>query len=295
MIIPFGAAADLLQPRSIDATQPDPPAEILALARNAVHGSLYEMHWREPFHTASTEMLDSAKRRAIKRLRALPAEAEATPCTVPLVLPSTPGWGTYKWKYDPKLPQEAVGMGAPIIDTAETYGYGRCEKQLGEALEKKTFEHTLIATKVSRNHMGHANVLRAASRSAYALGNPLGLYQIHWPNPNEPIEGTMEAFNELLGIDIVRWVGVCNFSVDQFYRARQTCPRLASIQVRVEGLAGVLPYYQAMKIAVIAHSPLGQGRDVLVRKSVFQWCYENCVTPIVGTNNIEHLRENLTR
>jgi aryl-alcohol dehydrogenase-like predicted oxidoreductase len=285
MIIPFGAAADYLEGKDGEV-----PEEVLALARNAVHGSLYEAHWREAFTAATSQMKEQARSRAIRRLRELPRETVAVPCTVPLTLSTRPGWGSYGWKYDPRLPQEAMGLGVTLIDTAETYGYGRVEKELGEVLGKNA--PIRIATKVSRNHMTYTNVLRAASRSVYNLGGPLGLFQIHWPNANVPIEGTMAALNDLLG-DKADYVGVCNFSVDQFYTARLTCPRLASIQVRLDGLAGVLPFFRAMNVAVMAHSPLGQGRDIAERRQILQWCKDNHVTPIVGTNNLEHLRENM--
>jgi diketogulonate reductase-like aldo/keto reductase len=287
MKIPFGSAADYLE-----LPQEDVPEDVLALARDAVHGSLYEMHWRESFSAAlsNTPVMENAKKRAILRLRALPREVTTVPCTVPLTLPKKPSWGTYGWKYDPILPKEALGLGASLIDTAETYGYGRVEKELGEILEKK--EPNRIATKVSRNHMTYTNVLRAAARSVYNLGEPIGLYQIHWPNTNVPIEDTFTALSELVG-DKAHYVGVCNHSVDQFYAARLICPRLASIQIRLEGLVGVLPFFHAMGIAVIAHSPLGQGRDISERKAILQWCEDNHVTPIIGTNNLEHLRENM--
>jgi len=262
----------------------------MALARDAIHGSFYEIHWRESFTAANQQVLSDTKKRAIARLRALPREVPAVPCEVPLMLSSKPGWGTYKWQYNPTLPKEALVLGASLIDTAETYGYGRVEKELGEIFEKR--QSSRIATKVSRNHMTYTNILRAAARSVYHLGSPIGLYQVHWPNLNVPIEGTFKAMGELLD-DLVSAVGVCNHSVDQFYAARLICPRLASIQIRLEGLKDVLPFYQAMGIAVIAHSPLGQGRDIADRRAIFQWCFDHHVTPLVGTNNIEHLRENM--
>jgi aryl-alcohol dehydrogenase-like predicted oxidoreductase len=267
------------------------PIDVVDLARDAIHGSLYEMQWREPFARIPENVYENARQGAIKRLRKLPEQAVAIPCTAPMVIPPRIGWGTYGWKYDHTLVKEALTLGVPLLDTSETYGFGRVEKELGAALGKDTRE-TRIATKVSRNHMTYGNILRAADRSAYTLGVPIGLFQTHWPNISVPTEDTYQGLNEVLAKGTARFVGACNLSVDQFYTARQTCPRLASIQVRLDGLGGVLPYFQAMGIAVIAHSPLGQGRDISERRSIFQWCLENRVTPIVGTNNVEHLREN---
>lgn len=224
------------------------------------------------------------------------------------------GLGTYKWKYDPKIIKEAVARGVRLIDTAETYGYGRVEKELGNVLSKiksKYRSMLWVATKVASNHMSYKAVLNAGRRSRDRLKvDSISLYQIHWPpptpsNPSDWLKPAMDALAQLLTEGTIERIGVCNFCVGQLYTAirlaNQRGITVQSNQIRVN-LADqsaydyLLPKCEEAQVEVIGHSPLAQGqlpsealgtllnadREVRIKRV------------IVGTNNIRHLTDNLS-
>ena len=95
----------------------------------------------------------------------------------------------------------ALDRGITLIDTAPVYGFGRSEEIVGKALAGAAARRRVIATKVGlewkdgglpqrqpRPH--HAGSRRLA---APAQDRPIDLYQVHWPDPNAPIEETAGA------------------------------------------------------------------------------------------------------
>jgi aryl-alcohol dehydrogenase-like predicted oxidoreductase len=97
--------------------------------------------------------------------------------------------------------------------------------------------------------------------SLRALGvDAIWLYQLHWPDPEVPIEETMGAFAELQTEGKVRHVGVSNFSVEQLERARSVVD-VAAVQNRfsivVQDDRAVVDYCAKEGIAYLAYSPVG--------------------------------------
>ena len=290
-----------------------------ALVVDAMRGSMWEVKCRDTltqFTAACSELqfnsaIWSAKRRLARNGNTVVYwPANSFPSLGPI------GLGTYGWKYDPAIIQAAVQAGIRLIDTAETYGYGRSETTLGKAVD---LLEIVIATKVSRSHMSYEPVVNAAKRSVQKLGvQPIDLYQVHWPDDNK-IEDTMRAMGKLLADGIIASVGVCNFSIDQVMRAQSLMPqghRIRSLQVRYNladrGIErALLPYCQAHDITLIAYSPLGHKFSELRAKdtkhaleSVAKSCEvseaqvalawlmsHDKVVPIPRTNKIEHVRE----
>ena len=275
------------------------PAETVWLAHNALRGSLWEDKFRGFINFVP--MIEQAKKRAIERLERLPAWAPAVRAPKTLPRKAGHGWGTYGWKYDPSLVLTALKHQAAMIDTAETYGYGKVEEELGNTLGQLSPEergNTLIATKVGRHHLGYDNVFRACERSRMKLQVPIDLYQVHWPV--FPMEPTFEALQRLLFEEKINAVGVCNFSIDQLWEAQQILPDICSLQVRIapdDQTAmehEVLPFTSQMNITLIAHSPFGQKRTSEAR-TILDWLSARDILGIPGTNSSKHLGENLRR
>ena len=91
----------------------------------------------------------------------------------------------------------------------------------------------------------------------------IDLYQIHWPNPEEEIEGAMETLARLREQGKMRWIGVSNFTVEQMKRAQKIAP-ITSLQPPYSMLrraieAEILPFAQANGIGVINYSPMLSG------------------------------------
>ena len=158
--------------------------------------------------------------------------------------------------------RRGVSLGATHIDTAENYG---TEDVVGEAIAGMRGS-IFLATKVSRSHLRHDDVLKAAEGSLLKLGTDhIDLYILHSPDPDIPIEGTMRAMDRLVDEGKVRFIGVSNFSVEQLKEA-QTASRnkITSNQVRYN-LAdrkieeGLLPYCQQNQVTIVAYSPLAVG------------------------------------
>lgn len=127
-----------------------------------------------------------------------------------------------EWGSPPPKAQilEAIrrGLDAGInwIDTAESYGDGRSEELVAEALAGSRDE-VMIATKVAPAPEGTGfrsdEIAKACKQSLARLRTDrIDLYQLHWPDETGvPIEETWDAMADLVKEGVVRYVGVSNF------------------------------------------------------------------------------------
>ena len=160
----------------------------------------------------------------------------------------------------------AMDRGITFIDSAEIYGGGQSETLIAQAVDGRRDE-VFIGTKASPEHFGHQELIRAAEGSLRRLGiEQIDLYQLHWSNPNVPLEETAKGLTELVSSGKVRHVGVCNFSLRQLKEMRGCMKDTPVSAVQVEYNLfdrsiedDFLPYCQRYGIAVIAYSPLDQG------------------------------------
>lgn len=265
------------------------PLADIELAEDAVRGSMFEDKWRFPAQDYPHRR--EAVQRALARLRALPTGAEGmTPAELP---PLGVGWGTYGWKGDPACLKAAVEGRAVVIDTAATYGYGRVEKALGAAGVRDRGA-TWLATKFSRNHSRPGPVLASLGRSLTALGvDRVDLLQLHWPNPEVPYAETLGAMREALDRGMTRALGVCNVSLDLLHLMRMHAP-ISTVQVRLnnadlDALGPLARYCHANGVRMIAHSPFEQRGA----KRPLDWWMERQFIPIPGSNDPNHILENL--
>lgn len=302
-------------------------------AVDALRGSLHEIAWRgtltEYFDNNPSHVTRMALR-AITRLKRLDRRMTENPlpsvflsgyAEVETLRGREIGLGTYGWKYDPAIISRAMDLGIGLIDTAETYGYGRVEEALGKALRAHPRSmrdgFLVLATKVSRTHLSYDSIIRASNRSRHRLDRRLDLYQIHRPNPKYPLDITFDALGMLYRKGIIGAIGVCNLSVDQLINAQYELwpARLSSIQVRYNLMdrgieRALLPYCQTIELPVIAYSPLGQkfpksmvsGMSALAAVAkdhrateaqiALAWLMEwQGVIPIPRTNNVSHVDE----
>ena len=116
--------------------------------------------------------------------------------------------------------EAALDAGINFFDTADIYGGGLSEEYLGRALGARR-EDVLIATKFAmpvgdgpftRGGSRHY-IERAVAASLARLGTDyIDVYQMHQPDPDTPIEETLEALNDLVQRGVVRYIGHSNFS-----------------------------------------------------------------------------------
>jgi len=162
-----------------------------------------------------------------------------------------------------------IEYGMTLIDTAEAYGAGHSEELVGRAV-KNCRKDVFIATKVSPEHLAYDSVLKSAEDSLRRLQTDyIDLYQIHWPNPNVPLEETLRAMEKLVKEGKVRYVGVSNFSLKRLKAANEAFFKegITSIQIEYNLFdrtieEDILPYCEQEKFSVIAYSPLDQGRGL---------------------------------
>lgn len=122
-----------------------------------------------------------------------------------------------------RVVQAALEAGMSHFDTASNYGEGQSESFLGAALGKRR-EEVVIATKVGVEIPGWEGsggarpeyVRQVLERSLSELGTDyIDIYMIHFPDPETPIEDTLQVLTELVEEGKVRAIGCSNFDPAQ--------------------------------------------------------------------------------
>ena len=168
--------------------------------------------------------------------------------------------------------REALDCGVNWIDTAPVYGLGHSEEVVAQALAEVK-KHPYIFTKCARvwgadRQIGKSlkadSIRRECEASLRRLKvDVIDLYQMHWPEPDEDIEGGWATMAKLQAEGKVRWIGVSNFNVAQMKRAQAIAP-ITSLQppysmLRREIEADILSYCAEQNIGVIPYSTMGNG------------------------------------
>lgn len=167
--------------------------------------------------------------------------------------------------------EKALDLGINVIDTAPVYGFGHSEEVIGRALEGKR-DRVILATKVALNWQDGkvfrdsrpARIEQEIEDSLRRLRTDhIDLYQVHWPDPQTPLEETARALEKLVKAGKVHALGVSNFSPAQMDEFRKFAP-LATIQPPYNLFErdiekDVLPYAVKNNLAVLAYGPLCRG------------------------------------
>ena len=181
-------------------------------------------------------------------------------------------WGGSDQAESIRTIRSAVDRGINLIDTAPVYGYGRSEEIVGEALAEIGRHKVLIATKVGLDwregqpfrNASRVRIHKETEDSLRRLRTDIiDIYQVHWPDPNTPIEETAQAMAELHQAGKIRAIGVSNFSTEQMRAFRAVAP-LHTAQppynlFEREAEKDVLPYCRDNAIATPAYGSLCRG------------------------------------
>lgn len=241
-----------------------------------------------------------------------------TQTQVPVIGQGTMGVGGYytedstRDEFYIRMLRKGMDSGLTFIDTAEAYGCGHSEVLVGRAIKNRR-KDVFLATKVSPENLSFDSVLKAIEGSLNRLQTDyIDLYQIHWPNPAIPIEETLDAMELLRTEGKVRYVGVCNFSVDELKLANTILKnKIVSNQVEYNlfdrtAEEDILPYCEKEKITLIAYSPLDKGNintallqelSIKYNKTpaqiILKWITSRSqVIAIPKSANIRHIEEN---
>ncbi|MEM0365491.1 MAG: aldo/keto reductase [Acidilobaceae archaeon] len=172
----------------------------------------------------------------------------------------------------------ALSLGIDNIDTAEMYDNGNAERFIGEVLRAVGRDKVFITTKLLPNKFrSRDSAIKAARLSLERLNvKYVDLILIHWPDNQTPIEEQARNLEAIAIEGLTRYIGVSNFTVEEFKRAQEALSRYELVvnQVKYSLLDksiedDMLPYAINNNILIQAYTPLERGevlKDKLVRE-----------------------------
>ena len=199
------------------------------------------------------------------------------------VSPLCLGCMTFGAKTEPddayRIVDRALDAGINFVDTANVYSRGRSEEVTGEALKRSgQRDKVVLATKVhgvmddDPNAQGNSrrHIIAQCEASLRRLQTDyIDLYQIHRPQPDIPIDETLQALDDLIRKGYVRYAGTSTYAAWQLVEAlwlakelglnRFVCeqPPYNLLDRRIE--RELLPMAQTYGFGVIPWSPLAGG------------------------------------
>lgn len=182
-------------------------------------------------------------------------------------------WGGSDERQSIETIHAALDHGVTLIDTAPVYGFGRSEEIIGKALaEGGRRERVLVATKVGLDwrdgkpfrNASKARIEQEIEESLRRLQTDvIDIYQVHWPDPNTPIEETAAALETLRRSGKIRAIGVSNFSPAQMDAFRAVAPLVAvqpPYNLFERGIEqDVLPYCRDNGLVMLCYGALCRG------------------------------------
>lgn len=167
---------------------------------------------------------------------------------------------------------EAIDLGINYFDTADLYDYGLNEEFVGKAIKHRRHD-IILATKVG-NRWEHGKegwywdpskkyIKSAVKESLRRLKTDyIDLYQLHGGTIEDPIEETIEAFEELKQEGVIRYYGISSIrpNVIKEYLKRSSIVSImmqySLLDRRPEEWFDLIKNYN---VSVIARGPLAKG------------------------------------
>jgi aryl-alcohol dehydrogenase-like predicted oxidoreductase len=179
-------------------------------------------------------------------------------------------WSDYDETAAVKAIEAAIDNGINCIDTAPAYGAGHADELIGSIISGRR-DKIIIASKCGldiengyRHNLKPDFVIYDLEQSLKRLGTDyIDLYQIHWPDPETPIEETMPALIKAKESGKIRNIGICNFSGEQLKEAMKY-GEIASFQPNYSLLERGIESDQMNicvenNIGIISYGSLGAG------------------------------------
>jgi diketogulonate reductase-like aldo/keto reductase len=177
-----------------------------------------------------------------------------------------------------------IELGMTLIDTAEMYGGGGAEEMVARAAEGVR-DDLFIVSKVYPHNASRTGVVAACERSLKRLRTDrIDLYLLHWRG-SIPLAETLEGFERLTRDGKIRYHGVSNFDQNDMaeWVALKGGATVAADQVLYNLMRrgpewDLAPWCRERGIAVMAYTPLGQGR-MLGNRGLAEIAHRRGATP----------------
>jgi aryl-alcohol dehydrogenase-like predicted oxidoreductase len=171
------------------------------------------------------------------------------------------------------LIHEALDRGINLLDTADLYDNGRNEELVGKAIEGRR-DRVVLATKAGNRRIpgqegwiwdpSKQHIKSAVKASLSRLRTDyIDLYQLHGGTLDDPIDETIEAFEELKQEGVIRTYGISSIrpNVIREHAARSSIVSVMNQYSIVDRRAEeeVLPLLHEQGISMIARGPLASG------------------------------------
>jgi len=165
----------------------------------------------------------------------------------------------------------AVESGINLIDTAPAYGDGRSEIVVGKAVEGIR-DKVVMATKCGVYRDGEdyvrdlspSRIRKDIELSLSRLNiEQIDLYQIHWPDPDTPLEKTVEELIKLKKEGKFKYLGVSNSNRDLLAHITNMTdvislqPQYSLLERKLEN--EILPFIIEKGMGILSYGTLGGG------------------------------------
>ena len=184
------------------------------------------------------------------------------------------GFGTYQLKGESAVlaVQTALELGLRHIDTASIYDN---EEEVGTALQLSSVprEDIFLTTKLWLDSLDEKGIKKSLNTSLQKLKTDyVDLLLIHWPNPEVELSESLGTMQELQKRNKLRYIGVSNFPLSLFKKAKQICPELLNNQVEYHPLLSqkkILEFVDASSdMFLTAYSPLMRSKVMQIQQLV---------------------------
>jgi voltage-dependent potassium channel beta subunit len=178
-----------------------------------------------------------------------------------------------------RVVESAYEHGVNFFDTADFYGRGEAEKQLGEIIRPFP-RHTLVLSSkvfaamsddINDHGLSRKHIMESIGKSLKRLGTDyLDIYFCHRPDPETPLLETVRALQDLIQQGKILYWGTSNWSALQIVEAYTLCEQYGFYTPQVEQAEysllrrerlenELLPVTEPRGIGLLAWSPLAQG------------------------------------
>ncbi|MBS4199569.1 aldo/keto reductase [Bacillus sp. FJAT-49732] len=171
-----------------------------------------------------------------------------------------------------KIIEAALDSGINYFDTADLYDYGVNEEIIGRTLSSKR-EDVIIATKVGNRWNENKDGWRWDPSKVYikeAVKNSLhrlktdyiDLYQLHGGTIDDPIEETIQAFEELKEEGFIRYYGISSIRpnvIRKYVKDSSIISNMMQYNLLDRRPEAIMPLLQEHKISIVTRGSVAKG------------------------------------